>query len=59
MDRSVYRVHADTLKGLRYPGSGVTDSWELSSKHWELNPSPPGKIANTFSSEPSLQPLGA
>jgi len=47
------------LVSLRLPESGAIDSYELPFRHWELNPSPPGRLASAFNTESSLQPLGA
>ena len=43
-------------EGVRFPGTGVTDSCELSCGCWELNLGPLGKQPVLQTAEPSVQP---
>ena len=48
---------AEVRRGIRSPGTGVTDGWEPPCGCRELNSGPLEEQAMLLTSEPSLQPL--
>lgn len=42
-------------EGIRCPGTGTTDSYELPCRGWELHPGPLEEQSEVLPTEPSLQ----
>ena len=51
---SLFYVH--WCEGIRSPGTGFSDSYELPCGCWELNPGPREEQSVLLTAEPSLQP---
>jgi hypothetical protein len=52
----VFCLHVCLCEGVRSPGTGVTDIYELPCECWELNLGPLEKQPALLTTEPSLQP---
>ena len=52
----VFYLHVCLYEGVRSPGTGDTDSCELTCGCWELNPGPLKEQPVPITAEPSLQP---
>lgn len=51
----VYCVHAQSEKGFRVPGTGVTCGFESRCGCWEINQGPVQEQQELLTNEPSLQ----
>ena len=53
----VFCLHVCSYKGVGFPGTGATDSYELPCGSWESNQGSPEGQPVPLTTEPYLQPL--